>query len=552
MCASPSRLPLGTRLASPQFVRALICAAIALFPVWPGAVAKPGVSLPAGNLSQQEADLEIALALTTSELSRWNPAVADFCHVGCPACGEGKACGSDLLRWDVRRPFEIRCQHCGEIFPSSRFPNWSCTKIVAPDGTTQNYPYFRGSDGWPYYMDALILNRRREWLRRNALRLAAMFGTTGDPRYAEQSKAILLSFARNYDALPVHGSSGKDFHPTFFSIRPEAEPPSGVREVAGLFSGRTADGGEPYPKWSVRQGSHWYYREIPTELVLAYEQIRPVLSASDRAKIECFIRKTVNFARTFRVAQDNMTPGLAQREIFAGKAIGESEFVRGGVQRLHLLLQNRFYADGTWFEFAPSYFNQVYRSLTDSAQFLPGRPGEAGGAGGIEDAMPGLAAEWARIRQSLFAMRRPDGQLATVYDTWSTVTDPAYLWSYRTSDLYNHRRQKNITAKVDYRLSAHTKLSFLGSYIDHSEIYRRLYETRFYTGSQNQNTVPNATTRTSTLRGFWSPRRSISRSCSTRSSLAWAGSGRSPTSSRNSVPPSARSKRPGRADWAPV
>ena len=33
---------------------------------------------------------------------------------------------------------------------------------------------------------------------------------------------------------------------------------------------------------------------------------------------------------------------------------------------------------------------------------------------------------------------------------------------------------------------------------------------------------------------------------------AWAGSGSSPTSSRKSVPPSARSKRPARVAWAPV
>jgi iron complex outermembrane recepter protein len=86
------------------------------------------------------------------------------------------------------------------------------------------------------------------------------------------------------------------------------------------------------------------------------------------------------------------------------------------------------------------------------------------------------------------------GSFFTTRDFQNTTTAPAYLWSYRNSDLYNHRRQKNITAKADYRISPSTKLSFLATYIDHSEVYRRLYETRAYTGSQTQNTVPSATT----------------------------------------------------------
>ncbi len=48
-----------------------------------------------------------------------------------------------------------------------------------------------------------------------------------------------------------------------------------------------------------------------------------------------------------------------------------------------------------------------------------------------------------------------------------------------------------------------------------------------------------ATTRTSTLRGTLSPSRRTSPSCSTRSSMPCAASGRSPISSRNTVPPCA-------------
>ena len=59
-------------------------------------------------------------------------------------------------------------------------------------------------------------------------------------------------------------------------------------------------------------------------------------------------------------------------------------------------------------------------------------------------------------------------------------------------------------------------------------------------------------TRTSTFTVSTPPTRSNSRSCSTRSSFTCTSAGTSPTSSRNSVPPSASSKRPARRAMAPV
>ena len=61
-----------------------------------------------------------------------------------------------------------------------------------------------------------------------------------------------------------------------------------------------------------------------------------------------------------------------------------------------------------------------------------------------------------------------------------------------------------------------------------------------------------ATIRTSTLIGFSAPTRSIQPSCRMRNMRTWAAGGNSPISSRNSVPPSARSNQPRRASTAPV
>ena len=105
------------------------------------------------------------------------------------------------------------------------------------------------------------------------------------------------------------------------------------------------------------------------------------------------------------------------------------------------------------------------------------------------------------VALNLFSSEVALGWFNTSRDYQNTTSLPAFVWDYRTSDFYNHRRQKSVNLKVDYRYSPATKLSFLAMYVDHSEIYRRQYDTRAYTGTQNQNTVPNATT-TSIVPGF--------------------------------------------------
>ncbi|MEY2879995.1 MAG: hypothetical protein RLZZ15_2375, partial [Verrucomicrobiota bacterium] len=85
------------------------------------------------------------------------------------------------------------------------------------------------------------------------------------------------------------------------------------------------------------------------------------------------------------------------------------------------------------------------------------------------------------VTVSLFNSETALGWFTSQRDVQNSATGPVYLWDYRTGDVYNHRRQKNITAKADYRLTPATKLSFLASYIDHSEVFRRQYDIRAFT-----------------------------------------------------------------------
>jgi iron complex outermembrane receptor protein len=97
------------------------------------------------------------------------------------------------------------------------------------------------------------------------------------------------------------------------------------------------------------------------------------------------------------------------------------------------------------------------------------------------------------VSADIFNSETALGWFTAQRDFQSAATGPLYLWDYRTGDVYNHRRQKNITTKVDYRLSPATKLSFLVSYIDHSEIFRRQYDTRAFTNQAVYNPADAST-----------------------------------------------------------
>jgi len=86
-------------------------------------------------------------------------------------------------------------------------------------------------------------------------------------------------------------------------------------------------------------------------------------------------------------------------------------------------------------------------------------------------------------------------------DFQNTTTQPAFLWDYRTQDNYNNRKQIGVSIKTEYRFSPSTLLTLNTMANDNKELTRIRWYTRAYTGSQNQNTVPNDTT-SSIVPGF--------------------------------------------------
>ena len=96
------------------------------------------------------------------------------------------------------------------------------------------------------------------------------------------------------------------------------------------------------------------------------------------------------------------------------------------------------------------------------------------------------------VAVNLFYSENAVGGFGTDRDWQNTTAETAYVWGYRTWDNYNNRKQASVNVKADYRHSAHTKFSLGFTTNDNNEKFRRIYESRAYTGTAT--TVPNATT----------------------------------------------------------
>jgi TonB-dependent receptor len=96
------------------------------------------------------------------------------------------------------------------------------------------------------------------------------------------------------------------------------------------------------------------------------------------------------------------------------------------------------------------------------------------------------------IAVNLFYSENAVGGFRTDRDFQNTLNEPAYVWGYRTWDNYNNRKQSSVNVKADYRYSFNSKFTVSFTINDNIEKFRRVYQTRAFTGTAN--TVPNATT----------------------------------------------------------
>ena len=83
-----------------------------------------------------------------------------------------------------------------------------------------------------------------------------------------------------------------------------------------------------------------------------------------------------------------------------------------------------------------------------------------------------------------FYSENVNGLYATNRDFENTLNQPAYIWSYQTSEKINNRKQGSLKAIADYRLTPSTRLRLSASYVDSNEPTVRNFITTAVTTQQ--------------------------------------------------------------------
>jgi iron complex outermembrane receptor protein len=83
------------------------------------------------------------------------------------------------------------------------------------------------------------------------------------------------------------------------------------------------------------------------------------------------------------------------------------------------------------------------------------------------------------------------GMFRTTRDFQNTTAQPAFVWDYRTQDIFNNRKQLSANVKVEYRLSPNSKFTVTALGGNNTEPFERRYETRAYS-AQTVGTTGNA------------------------------------------------------------
>ncbi len=354
---------------------------------------------------------------------------AGFYEIQCPNCTKGHQ--GDQLVWDPARPNEVKCKYCGMVYPNEKYPMDKVYEHQAPTGEMQQYPYYEREDGFHHFFQAKIDFHARYWVAGMAYNCAMAYWKTKDPKYARRSVVILHRMAEVYPHLPVHGLTDYSFRRPMW-----------------------ADNEPPHPYLSQKLGSTWFYSEIHTGMVQAYDIVYDTdefgkLSQEIGADVREMVKRDliegmVQFSLSCELEAPitNMTPSWCSKLIVAGRVVDRPDYVHKAVNMLRKTLNEKFFADGIWSEAAVSYHLQTAGGLRHAflvAQDYSDPEGYRFPATNerLDDYDPLETEKFLqKVLRGVEPLAYPDGMYCCVHDTWAnTKTTPAtepnsaLLWS---------------------------------------------------------------------------------------------------------------------------
>lgn len=265
-----------------------------------------------GQVARLEAQAKRVMDFSPDQIDRWIVAKSSFEMVACPNCEwpGGRRDRKDYWQWSADDPDRIRCTHCGMEHPNPRYPLSAIDRIADPTGRVQEFPYYPAKDGYKYYLAGKLDNARKQYMERMVPILADLYAATRQSRYARQAALILDRLAEAYPHYNVQVCR-REGSPLLLQT-PILEAPDGLVKVPPPGLGTAGrDEGAHYPYWSNRRGdgwNGWYYSEMPTELVYAYDlvadcddldRLSAELGHDVRSRICSFFRDTANYVRSY-------------------------------------------------------------------------------------------------------------------------------------------------------------------------------------------------------------------------------------------------------------
>jgi len=352
--------------------------------------------------------LRTLIAMEENELLALIPVQTGFISCDCPNCDEGTQ-GSQL-EWKIETPEVLTCRYCGHRYPSKKYPDDKVLEVKDPLGRIQLYHYYQDASGLKYFFEARRWRLERDYLEIASYELADLYHFTGERPLARKVALILDRFAQLY--------------PGFIVVRESQQSDQGFQD---------------HPPYQTQGGKwgRWYYDEVPTSLILAYdliyssgelERLAGETGAPVKRRIEAdFFRGVVTHIRLYPEYYANPSPRIYEGMAVLGRVVAEPDFVHDAVRRIRGIFANSFMYDGVWKEGTFVYHNMTMEGLQlalDAVEDYSDPPGYTDANDHTRFDRLHLREQIPMFRAAATAMDRfcyPDGRPLPIHDSWARL-----------------------------------------------------------------------------------------------------------------------------------
>ncbi len=409
------------------------------------------------TLAQCREQLAPLMALSEEQALALCPEVNGLLFSPCPNCRKG-AHETDLAWLGVNDPQHVRCKSCQMVFPNAQYPLDHSAPVRDRAGVVHTWRWHELPDGNRAYFLARARFDAKDYLGKAIFDLATAYRLSGEAAYARRAAVLLDRLAQVYPA---------------WNVMHDYPKPGGKYPVENAKP--------PYTTWNGVWARWWYY-EIPTSLIHAYdllndtgifeqlaqERRQPVAVIRHRIEDD-FFRGAIGFVRTYKEIYTNASPAIYIGLIAGGRVLHDPELVHDGVTRAATLFRTQFYADGLWHEGALSYhwmtLNYMQRVLLYAAGYSdpPSYTPPAGQARFNNLDMGGQFPIIARAQIAPLRLTWPTGRAVAVHDSWPKETYPTtYAQGPMLLSHYGHARLT--TASTANPMQAHLHYSGASSH----------------------------------------------------------------------------------------